>query len=65
MLDQASQDYIKLCCGQAATTSPSIAQTVFAVLPHNHIVQLSVIVMEARNLSEMLFVLKSVMTYMS
>ena len=64
VLDPASQDYIKMCCGQT-NLRPPLAQTLFAVLPHADLVQLSVIVMEARNLSEILFVLKSVMKYMS
>ena len=64
VLDPASQDYIKMCCSQTKLRPP-LAQTLFAVLPHTEMVQLSVIVMEARNLSEILFVLKSVMKYMS
>jgi len=64
VLDSTSKDYIKMCCGQTKLR-PSLAQTLFAVLPHTDLVQLSVIVMEARNLSEILFVLKSVMKYMS
>ena len=64
VLDPASQDYIKMCCSQTKLRPP-LAQTLFAVLPHTDMVQLSVIVMEARNLSEILFVLKSVMKYMS
>ena len=64
MLDQASQEYIRGCCGQGSSRPP-LAHTLFSVLPHQHIIQLSVIVMEARNLSEILFVLKSVMKYMS
>lgn len=64
VLDTTSKDYIKMCCSQTKLR-PSLAQTVFAVLPHTDLVQLSVIVMEARNLSEILFVLKSVMKYMS
>ena len=64
VLDTTSKDYIKMCCSQTKVRPP-LAQTLFAVLPHTDLVQLSVIVMEARNLSEILFVLKSVMKYMS
>ena len=63
-LDTPSKDYIKMCCSQTKLRPP-LAQTLFAILPHTDMVQLSVIVMEARNLSEILFVLKSVMKYMS
>lgn len=64
VLDQSTRDYIKACCGQGVACRPSL-DPLFSLLPHQDIVQLSVIVMEARNLSEMLFVLKSVMKYMS
>lgn len=68
VLDQNSKDAIQLWCNQAiggSPAQPAQQQSVFSVLANNDKLEVAIILMEARFLSEMLFATQSVMKYMS
>ena len=68
VLDQNSKDAIQLWCNQASGVGPgqpAPQQSVFSVLANNDKLEVAIVLMEARFLSEMLFATQSVMKYMS
>ena len=71
VLDQNSQEFFKLCCNQASSSStPSSVKlqsssSVFTGLSKSQQLELSVVLMEARFLSEILFATQSVMKHMA
>lgn len=65
VLDQNSKDAIQLWCNQASGVSPGQQQNVFSFLANTDKLEVAIVLMEARFLSEMLFATQSVMKYMS
>jgi len=64
VLDQSLKEYIKLCCNQPSIWSKSL-HLMGSKLKLNEKVHISILVMEARLQSELLFALKAVMKHMS
>ena len=65
VLDQNSKDAIQLWCNQSSGESPDQQQNVFSFLANTDKLEVAIVLMEARFLSEMLFATQSVMKYMS
>lgn len=65
VLDQNSKDAIQLWCNQSSGVSPGQQQNVFSFLANTDKLEVAIVLMEARFLSEMLFATQSVMKYMS
>jgi len=66
ILDQSSKEFLLAVCNQTTSASPTThQQNVFSILPNIDKLQMSIVLMEARFLSEMLFATQCVMKYMS